>query len=80
MAAQTNPMIRKAWGYVKEMSADEKARAYAEAYEKLRRDMASIDLEWYRAEGAARAYKEMNIPIADIAVKTGLSIEEIKEL
>jgi hypothetical protein len=30
--------------------------------------------------GAARAYKEMGIPIADIAAKTGLSVEEIERL
>jgi predicted transposase/invertase (TIGR01784 family) len=32
------------------------------------------------AHGAARAYKELGIPIADIVAKTGLSVEEIERL
>ena len=39
--AQTNPAINEAWGVIKVLSGDERARALAEAREKARMDLDS---------------------------------------
>jgi predicted transposase/invertase (TIGR01784 family) len=87
MLTQQNPAINKAVGVLMELNASQRRRMLAESREKARRDERArlkgaytSGKEEGRLEGAARAYKEMGIRIADIATKTGLSVEEIERL
>ena len=88
--AQTSPAINEAWGVIKVLSGDERARAVAEAREKARMDMDSL-LGDARYEGRQEGRQEEKLGIAsnllrkkmpyeDIADATGLSLEEIKLL
>jgi predicted transposase/invertase (TIGR01784 family) len=51
--AQRSPALNEAWGVIRRLSADESARAIAEAREKARMDMAS-----YRASGRQEGLRE----------------------
>ena len=54
--ARINPVMERAWGVIKEFSADEEARLQAEAQEKFRRDMDAMYKTGHfdgRAEGFA---------------------------
>ncbi|GHU39625.1 hypothetical protein AGMMS50256_39550 [Betaproteobacteria bacterium] len=93
-AAQNNPAIAKAWGVIKILSGDERARALADAREKARMDMDSwLDDARYegeergRQEGrqeekqeVARNLLQMNIPLENIVKATGLSLAEVERL
>jgi predicted transposase/invertase (TIGR01784 family) len=85
--AQTSPTMKKAVGVLMELNASERRRMLAESREKARRDERArlnyaVKGAYTSGEkiGAARAYKEMGIPIAEIATKTGLSVAEIERL
>jgi len=88
--AQTNPAINEAWGVIKVLSGDERARAVADAREKARMDMDSFlgdaryeGREEGRLEGIHSVAKNLlrkNMPHEDIADATGLSLEEVKKL
>jgi predicted transposase/invertase (TIGR01784 family) len=79
MITQENPAIHKAAGVLMELNASQRRRMLAESRQKARWDE-QARLEGAEKKGAVRAYKEMGIPIADIAVKTGLSAEEIARI
>jgi predicted transposase/invertase (TIGR01784 family) len=81
--AQTSPMMNKAVGVLMELNASQRRRMLAESRQKARWD------EQARLEGAeekgikigkAQMCLEMGIPIADIAAKTGLTVEELERL
>jgi predicted transposase/invertase (TIGR01784 family) len=92
--SQNRPAITEAWGYLKVLSEDEKARQLAEAREKARRD--EFDLlngafnkgeQKGRLEGKqertleiAQASLRNNISLEVIADCTGLSIEDLKQM
>jgi predicted transposase/invertase (TIGR01784 family) len=89
--AQTSPMMNKAVGVLMELNANQRRRMLAESREKARRDERARLKGAYTSGkeegeilgikiGKAQIYLEMGIPIADIATKTGLSIEEIERL
>jgi predicted transposase/invertase (TIGR01784 family) len=89
--AQTSPVMNKAVGVLMELNASQRRRMLAESREKARRDERARlkgaytsgkeeGLEKGEKIGKAKMCLEMGIPIADIATKTGLSIEEIKQL
>ena len=84
--AETNPAIKEAYGVIKVLSGDERARAIAELREKARMDYES-GLSDARQEGlregkqaVARNALRKGMPYADIADLTGLSLEAIKLL
>ena len=89
-AAQTNPVIEKAWGVIKILSGDERARALAEAREKARMDLDSwLDDARYegRLEGeqkgrleVARKLLRKKMSFDDIVDATDLPLEEVKQL
>jgi predicted transposase/invertase (TIGR01784 family) len=86
MLAQTNPAIAEAWGVVKRLSADESARMIAEAREKGRRDVASMEYS-ARKEGrqegkweVARNALRKKMAHEDIAELTGLDLKEIRQM
>ncbi|GHU29366.1 hypothetical protein AGMMS50256_14100 [Betaproteobacteria bacterium] len=56
-AAQSKPAIAKAWGVIKVLSGDERARALADAREKARMDMDSW-LDDARYEGKQEGWRE----------------------
>lgn len=76
--AEKNPAIDKAWGVVKELSADEKARLIAESREKARRDYADQIKGAYRQ--VARNLLRMDMSVEKIAEATGLPVTEIERL
>ncbi|MDR1396880.1 MAG: hypothetical protein LBJ14_04040 [Desulfarculales bacterium] len=93
-AAQTNPAIAEAWGVIKVLSGDERARALAEAREKARMDFEDNYNGAYkegeqkgrlegkleeRQEVAANALRE-NIPVETVARLTGLPLAEVKQI
>ena len=92
--AQTNPAIDAAWGVIKVLSGDERARALAEAREKARMDLDSWlgdaryegrqeGLQEGRQEGifeVARNLLRKKMSHDDIVDATGLSLEEVKRL
>jgi predicted transposase/invertase (TIGR01784 family) len=90
MLTQENPAINKAVGVLMELNESQRRRMRAEAREKARRDeYAFANAAKYAKEeglregikiGKAQIYLDMGIPIADIAMKTGLSAEEIERL
>jgi predicted transposase/invertase (TIGR01784 family) len=92
--AQTNPAINEAWGVIKVLSGDERARALAEAREKARMDLDSL-IDDARYDGHQEGLQEgeqkgrqdialnllgMGLPIDKIMAATGLSPEEVKTL
>jgi predicted transposase/invertase (TIGR01784 family) len=88
--AQTSPAISDAWGVIKILSGDERARALADAREKHLMDMASY-MDDARYEGRQEGVQEgvmkvarnlllKKMPHADVADATGLSLEEVKNL
>jgi predicted transposase/invertase (TIGR01784 family) len=83
MLTQENPAINKAVGVLMELNESQRRRMRAEAREKARLDELTF-VNYAKKEGekigAARAYKELGIPIADIVAKTGLSVEEIERI
>jgi predicted transposase/invertase (TIGR01784 family) len=92
--AQTNPAINEAWGVIKVLSGDERARALAEAREKARMDLDSWlgDARYEgRQEGLQEGRQEEKLEIArnllrtamshnDIVTATGLPHEDVKRL
>ena len=88
--AQTNPAIKEAWGVIKVLSGDERARALAEAREKARMDLDSWlgDARYEgrqegRQEGVlevARNLLQEKVPLGTVAKATGLSLKEIERL
>jgi predicted transposase/invertase (TIGR01784 family) len=85
-AAQSNPAINEDWGVIKVLSADERARALAEAREKARMDYEDNYSGAYREglqEGiqkvALRALRE-NMPAQTVARLTGLPLAEVEQL
>jgi predicted transposase/invertase (TIGR01784 family) len=87
MLTQENPAINKAVGVLMELNASQRRRMRAEAREKARLDELTF-VNYAKEEGFREGEKigkakrclEMGIPIADIAAKTGLSVEEIERL
>jgi predicted transposase/invertase (TIGR01784 family) len=57
MLSQTNPAIAEAWGVIKVLSGDERARALAEAREKARMDFEDNYIGAYR-EGEQKGRQE----------------------
>ncbi|MDR1688901.1 MAG: PD-(D/E)XK nuclease family transposase [Clostridiales bacterium] len=86
MIAERSPQMRKAVGFLKELSADEQTRLIFESHETARRDMLS------RLDGAelkgrlernyeiARNLLRINLSATEIAKATGLSLEEVELL
>ena len=82
MIAERNPQVERAVVKLRELSADERARDLYERREKARRDMAARE-KWARQQGiieVARNFLGMNIPIEQIAMGTGLTVEEVENL
>jgi predicted transposase/invertase (TIGR01784 family) len=92
--SQTNPAIAEAWGVIKVLSGDERARALAEAREKARMDYEDNYNGAYkegrlegrqegrqeeRQEVALKALRE-NLPLETVARLTGLPLAEVKQL
>jgi predicted transposase/invertase (TIGR01784 family) len=86
MLAQINPAIAEAWGVVKILSGDERARALADAREKARMDYednydgAYQDGEQKGRLDVARKALQKKMPHDVISDLTGLSLEEVKQL
>ena len=90
MAAQSNPAVKEAWDFLKILSADETARAYAKARDKELMDIRSAKEEGKaegKAEGRAEEKAEMvlnllrlNIPLDAITSASGLTIEAVEAL
>jgi len=88
--SQTSPAIKEAWGAIKFLSGDERARALAEAREKARMDLDSWlgDARYEgRQEGRqeekleiARSLLQEKVPVDAISRSTGLSVEEVERL
>ena len=88
--AQTSPAINEAWGVIKVLSGDERARALAEAREKARMDLDSyMDDARYEGEQAglqkgklevARNLLREKMPVDVVSRATGLSIDELNRL
>jgi predicted transposase/invertase (TIGR01784 family) len=82
MLASNNPMIGKAVGILKKLSADERTRMLAEKREMMRMDI-SASIKKGRAEQAAATARYLlgiKIPISEIAAATNLSRKEIEKL
>jgi predicted transposase/invertase (TIGR01784 family) len=82
MLQERSPEMRKAVGFLKELSADERTRMLAESREKARRDEASR-MRGAKRDGLLEAAREMlldNLPIPQIMKYTGLSQEELGSL
>jgi predicted transposase/invertase (TIGR01784 family) len=87
MAAEKNPIIKEAYCKLQEMSEDQEARMLYEARLKAQRDEYSRiqgALKKGREEGSkerairiALNLKKVGIPIEQITLVTGLSLEEI---
>ncbi len=92
--AQTSPAINEAWGVIKVLSGDERARALAEAREKARMDLDSyMDDARYEGEQAglqkgrqeeklevARNLLHEKMPMDVVSRATGLSLDELNRL
>ena len=90
MVAEIRSEVGKAWGVVRYLSADERARRLADAEEKHRRD--AVDREQgAREEGHAEGRQEglqtaalqllrKKMPHEEIVEITGLTIDEIRHL
>ena len=90
MLAEKNPEVCKAVRRLKELSADEEARALFEASDKARRDQLSREfsarvegerrgLEKGRKEGLEKGRKEERLALARNLLKMGFQIERIVE-
>jgi predicted transposase/invertase (TIGR01784 family) len=90
MVAQTNPAIAEAWGVVKVLSGDERARALAEAREIARMDYED-NYDGAYQEGKQEGLQEGKLEVArnllrkklsvdDVAEATGLSLDEVEQL
>ncbi|MCL1863466.1 MAG: Rpn family recombination-promoting nuclease/putative transposase [Defluviitaleaceae bacterium] len=90
MIAERKPQMKKAVGFLKELSADERTRMLYEEREKARRDWVSL-MGGARNEGRnegrmgermdiARNLINMNMPMDTIIKATGLTQEEIESL
>jgi predicted transposase/invertase (TIGR01784 family) len=80
--AEKSPQMKKAVGYLKELSADERTRMIFEDREKARRDIASMvdgAIKQERLDFAKKLIKR-DRPIEEIIEDTGLSSEEIEDL
>jgi predicted transposase/invertase (TIGR01784 family) len=78
--SETNPAIKEAWGVIKVLSGDERARALAEAREKARLDLDSM-LGEARRKGiieVARNLLREKTPVEVIAKATGMTLEEVR--
>ena len=92
--ARINPVMERAWGVIKELSADEEARLQAEAQEKFRRDMDAMyktghfdgraegfaDGEARRSRDIATNLLQLGLPLEQIATCTSLSVDQVREL
>ena len=84
--SQTNPAILEAWGVIKVLSGDERARAIAEAREKARMDLNSMIGEAKRKGRQeekieiARNLLREKTPAEVVAKATGLTLEEVNRL
>ena len=83
MLAEKNPDVGKAVTRLKELSADEKARALREAHEKARRDQVWLEAA-AREEGWAKGREEgearVQLSVARKALERNMSVEDIMEL
>ncbi len=90
MITKDEPKLIKAWGKLKELSADERERLIANAMEKERRDREIMQIAG-RKEGLKEGLKKgieqtavnalrQGLPLETIAIITGLSVEEIERL
>jgi predicted transposase/invertase (TIGR01784 family) len=82
MLQERSPEMRKAVGFLKELSADERTRMLAESRENARRDEASRmrGAERKKAKEIAREMMGDNMPVSQIIKYTGLSQDEIFQL
>jgi predicted transposase YdaD len=82
MIAERSPQMRKAVGYLKELSADEQTRLVFESQETSRRDiMSRLDgVIKERNNEIARNLLEISLSTEKIAKVTGLSLEEVELL
>ena len=86
MIANASPAMQKATARVAQLSEDERARLMheyeliAELDERARLDDARAEGEKASALAIARNAMEMNIPLENISMLTGLSFDEIKKL
>jgi predicted transposase/invertase (TIGR01784 family) len=84
--SQTNPAINEAWGVIKVLSGDERARALAEYREKSRMDLEALlddaeqKGEYKGVQKVARNLLRQNMSYENIGEATGLSLDEIKRL
>ena len=85
--ALTNPAMDKAWGVIKQLSADEEARLQAEAREKLRLDMDGMYKTGHRvgreegiAEGRAEGRNDAYMTVVFNMLQNGLTDEEILKI
>ncbi|MDR2076457.1 MAG: Rpn family recombination-promoting nuclease/putative transposase [Desulfovibrio sp.] len=90
-AAQTSSAIEEAWGVIKVLSGDERARALAEAREKARMDLDSWlgdarhegreeGLQEGRQEGLQKGRQEEKLAVARNALGENLSAETVAKL
>jgi predicted transposase/invertase (TIGR01784 family) len=79
MAAETSPVIAKAYGVLKELSADEATRLLAESREKAFFD----DLSRYEEameEGLEKGARDKALEVAKGLLSKGMSLSDITEL
>jgi predicted transposase/invertase (TIGR01784 family) len=86
-AAQTNPAIAEAWGVIKVLSGDERARALAEAREKARMDFEDNYNGAYkegeqkgRLEGILEGILEEKQEVAANALRENIPAETVARL
>ena len=86
MLAQTNPEIEKAYDALQDLSNDEVLRHEAQQHEMYLQNELAINEENYergmkeKSVSIAKNLLNINLPLEQIAVATGLSIDEIKNL
>ncbi|MDR2368984.1 MAG: hypothetical protein LBF58_12935 [Deltaproteobacteria bacterium] len=90
MPAEKNPAIGEAWAFIEKLSADDTARAIAEAMDKKRLDMASREAEAMESgkeigkrEQAVKIAKNLllgKMSHAKVAETTDLSLDEVNRL
>jgi predicted transposase/invertase (TIGR01784 family) len=85
--SQTNPAINEAWGHIRVLSGDERARALADAREKARMDLASyISDAQYEGhqkglqEGRQEGRQEEKFEIVRNALRENLPVEIVAKL
>ena len=90
MIAERNPQMKKAVGFLKELSVDDETRRMYEAREMARRDNVAL-MKRARKEGEqegqqkekisiARNLLKMNLTIDQVSQSTGLTPEQIQSL